>query len=142
MKIRKRMMALSIILVFLFSLFLTACADAGEVYDVVSKYEATDEELKILSEGKARLVYDKGEFESTFDYMKYVAAVYVSHGSQKVKENAIGIIIFCIVLGCGLYYFSGNSTTLKRWAWIIGLGGTILVFVAVWGSALMADYLM
>ena len=129
---------------FLFLFFVACmipgCSDPDKVYDFASQFEATDEQLEILSEGKVQLVYDKGEFESAYDYMRYVAATYVSAGSMKIKEHAIGIIIFCIAFGVLLYYFSGNSTTLKLWAWIIGLGGPVLVFVSVWGSALLADW--
>lgn len=122
------------------SCFLSGCADPNKVYDFASRFEVTDEQLEVLSEGKAKLVYDKGEFESTYDYMRYVAATYVSAGSMKIKEHAVGIIIFCIVFGLILHYFSGISATLKVWSWVIGLGGSVLVFVSVWGSALLADW--
>ena len=124
---------------------LSACADAESVYDHFSKYEATDSELKLLSEGKLTMdfyipTYERGDFESYFDYMKYVVHAYISSGATVLKEYAVYICVISIFVGVGMFLLARKSIEIRRVAVMVFIIGIpVLAILAVYGTAIFAD---
>ena len=130
------------ILIF-FSCFLcSGCAAAENVYESFSAFEATDEELKLLSEGKLTLKYERGQFDSALEYYKYLLHEYAVAGSTLTKTWGVILIPASIVIGIILILLARKSIQIRRIALFVFIVGIpVIIFLLIYGSAVLADML-
>lgn len=131
------------LLLFLVScimVFFSGCTSGETVYDHLMSYEATDEELELVSEGKLSMEYDRGDFDSDIDYYKYLANFYLSQGTGYLKQYAVLIIIISEILGITLLLLFRKSIEIRRFAVLVFIVGIpVLIILAIYGTAILAD---
>lgn len=138
MKIKKIVWLM--LLLILFSLISSGCMTPEDIYEKSRKYEATDEQLKALAEGKLTVRYDKDEFDSYFDYLKYWAASQVVSGTQSLKIYAIPLCAVSIAIGLILMGLGKRSMRIRKFAlfvFIIGIPAFIVCLI--YAAAFFAD---
>lgn len=126
------------------ALLLQGCTTAKAVYESFKEIELTDEELKLLSEGK--LTYDvehgRGDFENYGDYLKYRAYQYITAGSGFLKGKVPTYIVISWVIGLVMFFLSRKAIKVRKMALIVfGFGIPALLFLLLYGSAFLADAL-
>mgnify|MGYP003291821492 CR=1 FL=1 len=122
------------------SIFLTACMTPEEIYEASRKYEATDEELKALSEGKLRLTYDETQYDSYLDYLKYLAAGMVSRGYESIAVYTVPLMVASFAGGLLLRGLAKRSMRLRRFAtFVFMIGIPLFLFCLRYLAAFLAD---
>lgn len=128
-----------ILLLSVVALVLSGCSQ-GNIYEHAKDYQLTDEELKLLSEEKLGVRYDKGDFDTGLDYYQYLAAEYLSRGSSTIRGYAPYIIVISVVIGIVMLLLARKSIHLRRVAigfFIIGI--PIITYLITYGTAMLAD---
>jgi hypothetical protein len=128
-----------ILLLSVVTLVLSGCSQ-GNIYEHAKDYQLTDEELKLLSEEKLGVRYDKGDFDTGLDYYQYLAAEYLSRGSSTIRVYAPYIIVISVVIGIVMLLLVRKSIHLRRVAigfFIIGI--PIITYLITYGTAMLAD---
>jgi len=135
------MKRLRLVLALIFtSIFLTSCMTPDEIYEESRKYEATDEELKALSEGKLRLTYDETQYDSYLDYLKYLAANVVSKGYESIASYTVPLMVASFALGLLLRGLAKRSMRIRKFAtFVFMIGIPIFLFCLKYLAAFLAD---
>lgn len=129
-----------LILILSFMVLILGGCSQGDIYEHAKDYQLTDEELKLLSEEKLGVRYDKGDFETELDYYKYLAAEYMSTGSSTIRAYAPYIIVISIVIGIVMLLLARKSIHLRRVAigfFIFGI--PFITYLITYGTAMLAD---
>lgn len=131
-----------IFFIILTLMMLSGCAPAEKVYDTFSALEMTDEELELLSEGKLSFKYEKEDFPSITEYIKYQAYLYIKQGNRFLKNNAVVYMIGSIVIGMVIMMLARKAIKVRRMAlFVFILGIPVIIFALIYGTAIIADLL-
>lgn len=124
------------------SLFLCCCAPAEKVYEEFSRFEATDEELKLLSEGKLKIKYDRSQFDNSLEYYKYLLSEYLTAGSNLAKSWGTVLIPISWAIAFILFALAKKSINIRKIAlFVFGIGIPAILALLIYGSAILADML-
>lgn len=127
------------------SLFVTGCGE-GSAYDKMMSYKASEEELKLLSEGRLAVDYEYeysvDDFDNIVDYLKYVAAFHVQRHTKGIRAYAPYIIGSSLALGLLIFFTARKSIQIRKWAFfVLILGIPIATFIFIYGTAFLLDSL-
>ena len=131
-----------ILLLVLIVVTCAGCMTPADIYEASRKYEATDEELKALAEGKLTMSYDKESFDSYIEYLKYWAASLVVSWSDYIKAYAIPLMavsggIGLILMGLGKRFRAMSLRRVGVFVFLIGIPAFIICLI--YASAFFAD---
>lgn len=129
-----------LLLILLTAVTCSGCMTPSDIYEASRKYEATDEQLKALAEGKLTIRYDKENFDSYIDYLKYCAASYVVSGTQSLKTYAIPLGALSIAIGLVLMGLGKRSMRIRKFAlFVFIIGIPVFIVCLIYASAFFAD---
>lgn len=137
----KKLRILTILVITFLSLHLSACS-THDVYEYAKSYEATDEELKLMSEGRLDFKFSRGDFDSNLDYYKYLASEYLSGGMRLVDTYALPVCIISWAIGALIFFLARKSIGMRRMAvftFIIGIPA-IAFLISVGGAQLIDSF--
>lgn len=126
---------------------LTGCATAQNVYEAFERAELTDEELKLLTEGKLTyeiddLEFERGNFENIKDYFEYRAYQFIKGGNQVLKGKVPVYIVVSIAIGGVLFLLARKAIKIRRMALLIFIIGIpFILMLLLYGTAILADIL-
>jgi len=138
LKIKKAVLLM--LLLLLATVMCSGCMTPAEIYEKSKKYEATDEQLKALAEGKLTVSYDKESFDSYIDYLKYLAASYITSGSQSIKQYAVPLGSTSIAIGLVLMGLGKRSMRIRKFAlFVFVIGIPAFIICLIYAAAFLAD---